>query len=107
MPDKSLKIGSLSKNLQRGLNTTRHVELFKLYQESFVADTPGFNRPELKVEPNRLSLLFPEFRNQLTGHQCKFRDCLHRDEPGCGINKDWERYSYYRQFIDELIDSHY
>ncbi len=98
----SLKVGSLSRRLQRGRHTTRDVQLFPIGNGSLIADTPGFNRADLQCEAMRLPMLFPEVRNQLMDRMCKFRDCLHREEPGCIINKDWERYPLYRSYIDEL-----
>ncbi len=101
----AFRIGKLSSKLKRGMNTTRHVELYKFGRDTFLADTPGFNRPELHEDPRTLSFLFPEIREQLKDHSCRFRDCLHRDEPGCCINKDWERYSLYLNCIEEMVDS--
>ncbi len=106
LPDQSLRIGKLSKKLLRGTNTTRHVELFSIDQGARVADTPGFNRSEILVNPRNFPNLFPELRIQLENFPCKFRDCLHRDEPGCGISKSWERYSLYRKQLDEMINSY-
>ena len=105
IPTISLPTSSVSKKLKRGTHTTRHVELFAIGDRSFLADTPGFNRPEIVCEPSGFASLFPEFRTQLSKSQCKFRNCLHRDEPGCVINKDLERYSFYRENLEEIINS--
>ena len=106
IPTASLPTSSVSKKLKRGTHTTRHVELFGIGNGSLLADTPGFNRPEIVCKPSGFAYLFPEFRTQLTRSQCKFRNCLHRDEPGCVINKDLERYSFYRTNLEEIINSH-
>ena len=106
IPSASLPISPVSKKLKRGTHTTRHVELFAIGNGSLLADTPGFNRPEIVCKPSDFAYLFPEFRNQLTKSQCKFRNCLHRDEPGCVINKDLERYLFYRENLEEMINSH-
>ncbi len=106
IPKVELPTSSVSKKLKRGTHTTRHVELFAIGNGSLLADTPGFNRPEIICDPASFAYLFPEFRAQLTKSQCKFRNCLHRDEPGCVINKDLERYSFYRDNLEELINSH-
>ena len=95
LPNLTLRVGALSGRLQRGRHTTRHVELFPLTQGSRVADTPGFNRPDLPEDPRELVMLFPELRDQLDPWPCRFRDCLHRGEPGCGVHRNWERYSLY------------
>tara|TARA_B100000700_G_scaffold254374_1_gene286583 strand:- start:256 stop:1194 length:939 start_codon:yes stop_codon:yes gene_type:complete len=105
IPTLSLPISSVSKKLKRGIHTTRHVELFSLGNGSLLADTPGFNRPDISVDPSSFAFLFPEFRAQLNNSQCKFRNCLHRDEPGCVINKDLERYAFYRNNLEEMISS--
>ena len=106
VPTLSLPTSSVSKKLKRGIHTTRHVELFAIGGGSLLADTPGFNRPEIVCQPSDFASLFPEFRAQLSDSQCKFRNCLHRDEPGCVINKDLERYSFYRENLEEIINSH-
>ena len=103
IPKLDLRIGAVSGRLQRGRHTTRHVELHRLEGEARVADTPGFNRPELPDDPRNLEVLFPELRSQLEHHPCRFRDCLHRDEPGCGVTRDWERYPIYRRAVEELL----
>jgi ribosome biogenesis GTPase len=105
IPTVSLPTSSVSKKLKRGTHTTRHVELFDIGNGSLLADTPGFNRPEIVCEPSDFAFLFPEFRTQLSNSQCKFRNCLHRDEPGCVIDKDLERYPFYRENLEEMINS--
>ena len=105
IPNLALPTSSVSKKLKRGINTTRHVELFSVGNGSLIADTPGFNRPEIVIDPLNFALLFPELRDQLFNVKCKFRNCLHRDEPGCVINKDLERYAFYRENIEEMINS--
>ena len=106
IPTVSLPTSSVSKKLKRGTHTTRHVELFAMGNGSLLADTPGFNRPEIVCEPSDFAYLFPEFRTQLSKSKCKFRNCLHRDEPGCVIDKDLERYPFYRENLEEMINSH-
>jgi ribosome biogenesis GTPase len=104
LPGLALRVGAVSGRLKRGRHTTRHVELHTFTPGSRVADTPGFNRPELPDDVSNLEVLFPELRVQLAQHPCRFRDCLHRDEPGCGITRDWERYPMYRRAVEELLD---
>ena len=102
LPEASLRVGAVSGRLQRGRHTTRHVALYRLCAGSLVADTPGFNRPELPSDLRKLPLLFPELRCQLESNPCRFRDCFHRDEPGCGVDKSWERYPIYKRFLQEM-----
>ena len=101
MPHLSLRTAAVSGKLQRGRHTTRHVELFPLGASARVADTPGFNRPDLPDDPRELAMLFPELRDQLSPWPCRFRDCLHRGEPGCGVSSEGERYGLYQAALDE------
>jgi ribosome biogenesis GTPase len=103
-PDLDLQVGTVSGRLQRGRHTTRHVELFALSPAALLADTPGFNRPELPAEPDALASLFPEVRQRLAGAGCQFRDCLHQGEPGCAVGCDWERYPWYSLCLQTLRD---
>lgn len=102
MPELALRVAAVSGRLQRGRHTTRHVELFSLGPGSRVADTPGFNRPDLPDDPHELAVLFPELRRQLDPWPCRFRDCLHRGEPGCGVDREWDRYDAYLSALDAL-----
>ena len=104
MPHLALRVGAVSGRLQRGRHTTRHVELFPIAPGARVADTPGFNRPDLPDDPSELGVLFPELRCQLSPWPCRFRNCLHRQEPGCGINRDWERFAFYKDALQECSD---
>ena len=88
-PQLQLPIGEVSEKLGRGRHTTRHIELYSLGSNTFVADTPGFSafdteRMEL-VHKEQLQYAFPEFAPYL-GH-CQFPDCAHRKEPGCAVRK--------------------
>ncbi|MBD2446463.1 small ribosomal subunit biogenesis GTPase RsgA [Nostoc sp. FACHB-152] len=103
IPDINLRVGEISGKLARGRHTTRHVELFELPGGGFLADTPGFNQPDLDNQPEELVYYFPEARKQLAVANCRFSDCLHRDEPNCAVQSDWERYEHYLEFLDEAI----
>lgn len=103
VPQADLRVAAVSGKLGRGRHTTRHVELFELPQGGLLADTPGFNQPELVSTPAELAAYFPEIRQRLSHDRCQFNDCLHRDEPDCVVRGDWERYEHYLEFLDEAI----
>lgn len=91
-PGLQLPVGEISQKLGRGRHTTRHIELYALDADTFVADTPGFSsfdpeRMEL-VHKEQLQYAFPEFAPYL-GH-CQFPDCAHRREPGCAVRRALE-----------------
>ncbi len=86
-PGLALEIGEVSEKLGRGRHTTRHVELFDLGHNTYVADTPGFASFEIEmmetIPAEELQYHFPDFREYL-GH-CRFHDCSHRKEPECAV----------------------
>jgi ribosome biogenesis GTPase len=104
LPELELQVGAVSGRLRRGRHTTRHVELFALAPGALVADTPGFNRPELPADPAQLGVLFPEVRRHLARAGCQFRDCLHQGEPGCAVGSDWERHPWYSLCLQDIRD---
>ena len=103
IPTAHLRIGEVSGKLGRGRHTTRHVELFELPAGGLLADTPGFNQPDLDCTPEELAYYFPEARQRLAVASCQFSDCSHRDEPNCAVRGDWERYQHYLDFLVEAI----
>jgi ribosome biogenesis GTPase len=108
LPSLELRVGSVSGRLRRGRHTTRHVELFPLQDAqagdaaTLLADTPGFNRPELPARPEDLAALFPELRQRLDVNSCRYSNCLHLGDPGCGAGQDWDRHPLYRQCLEEI-----
>ena len=86
-PELALPTGEVSEKLGRGRHTTRHVELYKLGEDTYVADTPGFSsfdtdQMEVILKEN-LQYAFPDFGAHIG--RCQFRDCTHRKEPGCAV----------------------
>ena len=86
-PQLQLPVGEVSEKLGRGRHTTRHVELYSLGEDTYVADTPGFSsfdtdQMDIILKEN-LQYAFPDF-GPYTG-KCRFDDCSHRREPGCAV----------------------
>lgn len=102
IPKVDLRTSAVSGKLGRGRHTTRHVELFELPTGGLLADTPGFNQPDLTCTLTELAQAFPEIRQRLVEHRCQFANCLHRDEPNCAVRGDWERYEHYLIFLEEV-----
>lgn len=88
-PELELATGEVSEKLGRGRHTTRHVELFCLDGETFVADTPGFSsfdtdQMDVLLKEN-LQYAFPDFGKYVG--TCQFHDCSHRAEPNCAVRR--------------------
>ena len=109
-PDLGLRTAAISDKLGRGRHTTRHVELYALGDETYVADTPGFSsfdtdQMDLILKEN-LQYAFPDFAPYLG--KCQFHDCAHRAEPGCAVRAAVEagaispsRYDSYARLYDK------
>ena len=86
-PELGLATGAVSEKLGRGRHTTRHVELYRLGEDTFVADTPGFASFDTEqmdiILTDNLQYAFGDFAPYLG--DCQFHDCSHRTEPGCAI----------------------
>ena len=103
-----MEVGELSAKISRGKHTTRHSQLIKLQKDSYIVDSPGFSSIHLEgIELGELKELFREFEEP--SGECKFADCNHIDEPGCGVKQGVldgviyeERYKRYLSFTEEL-----
>lgn len=103
-----LETAPISMKLGRGKHTTRHVELIALPEGGLVADTPGFSSLDFQtIEAEQLGSCFREIREHAV--HCKFRGCLHLNEPSCRVREVLEegeilqsRYDHYTQFLREI-----
>jgi ribosome biogenesis GTPase / thiamine phosphate phosphatase len=75
-------IGALSKSGQ-GRQTTTSARLHR-FEDGFLIDSPGVGEFELRdIEAREVAEGFIEFREH--AQRCRFRDCIHHDEPACAI----------------------
>ena len=104
-PELGLATGEVSKALSRGKHTTRQVTLIQV-DDALIADTPGFSSYEVFDFPaDELDNYFPEF--VAYRQDCRFRGCLHLNEPGCAVKAAVSigaiaesRYNSYKAFYD-------
>ena len=109
-PELAIRTGEVSDKLGRGRHTTRHIELFPLEGDTFVADTPGFSsfdtdQMEIVLKEN-LQYAFPDFSPYIG--KCQFHDCAHLKEPGCAVRRALEehlieptRYESYQKLYEK------
>ena len=92
-PQLKLATGEVSEKLGRGRHTTRHVELYCLGEDTYVADTPGFASFDTEqmdvILKDNLQYAFGDFAPYLG--KCQFHDCSHRKEPGCEVRRAVEQ----------------
>lgn len=111
VPGLNLNVAEISQKLGRGKHTTRHSEIFRVFEDTYVIDTPGFSTLEFdNMEPDRLSQYFRDIWE--LGMQCKYRGCLHATEDGCAVRPAAEegrlspdRYRHYLDFLAEVKET--
>lgn len=94
-----------------GRHTTKTVSLLELIGGGLLADTPGFNRLDIhEIKSEDLQWYYPEMEPFIC--KCKFRNCLHKDEPNCAIKKavkkeeiSENRYLSYINILEEILES--
>ena len=99
--DKNLNLATnpISEALNRGVHTTRHVELFK-YKTSLIADTPGFSSLDINsIGLDDIKKSFIEFNNI----ECPYKDCKHIKEKECNIKKLVENKTILRSRYDNYV----
>lgn len=107
-PGLHLAVQEVSGANQKGRHTTTHARLLRLDFGGYVVDTPGIRAFDLwNVAPGELEAHFVEFVPHLP--QCRFHNCLHRDEIGCAVRAAVERgeisarrYWSYLKLFDEV-----
>jgi ribosome biogenesis GTPase len=106
-PDLGLRVKAVSKATEKGMHTTRHVELVPLEGGGYVADTPGIRGLALfDLEEWEIDAYFREIAPLVV--DCQFSDCSHRHEPNCAVRKavadgrvSPERYDSYLRLREE------
>jgi len=107
-----LKTKDISEQSKQGQHTTTFAEMYDLSFDAKIIDTPGIKGFGIvDMEKDEISGYFPEFFK--LKDQCKFNNCLHKEEPHCAIKKAlekdeiaWSRYRSYLQIL-EGDDEHY
>lgn len=111
-PSLDLRTKNISEASKQGQHTTTFAEMYDLSFNAKIIDTPGIKGfGVVDMEPAEISGYFPEFFK--LKDQCKFNNCLHKDEPHCAIKKAlendeiaWSRYNSYLKIL-EGDDEHY
>lgn len=88
--DVEVETGEISEKIERGKHTTRHSELIALGDDSYILDTPGFSSLSIfNVEREELRWFYPEFDDYQC--ECRFDNCVHKNEPVCGVKSAVDR----------------
>ena len=107
-PAAGMETGSISEKIERGRHTTRHSELIRIEEDTYIIDTPGFSSLYVHdFEKEDLKYYFPEFAPY--EGTCRFQGCDHIHEPDCGVKEALSagkihrvRYGNYLEMYKEL-----
>ncbi|WP_418263996.1 ribosome small subunit-dependent GTPase A [Flavobacterium faecale] len=111
-PSLNLKTKQISQSHSQGQHTTTFAEMFDLSIGAKIIDTPGIRGfGVVDMEKEEISDYFPEFFK--LKENCKFNNCIHKDEPKCAIKEalekeeiSWSRYNSYLKIL-EGDEEHY
>ena len=109
-PDAHAQVGEVSQALNSGRHTTTTTQWYWIDSARTTAliDSPGFQEFGLRqLDAQQLPGLMPDLRENAKA--CRFYNCTHRQEPGCGVRAALERgeisesrYRIYREIFEEL-----
>jgi len=110
-PDAKAQIGEISQALNSGRHTTTTTQWYWLdnaERSTALIDSPGFQEFGLRqIDAQQLATLMPDLRRHA---DCKFYNCTHQHEPGCGVRAALERgeisesrYRIYGEILSELV----
>jgi ribosome biogenesis GTPase len=119
IPQAQVLTGEISTALNSGKHTTTSTRWYWLNDEKHTAliDSPGFQEFGLQhLDPMHLATLMPDFKPWIAG--CRFYNCTHLHEPGCGVRAQVEsgdhpgvisahRYKLYSDLFAELSQTRY
>jgi ribosome biogenesis GTPase len=111
-PALHLKTKNISEQSKQGQHTTTFAEMYDLSFGAKIIDTPGIKGFGIvDMEKEEIGGYFPEFFK--LKDQCKFNNCLHKEEPHCAIKAAlendeiaWSRYNSYLKIL-EGDEEHY
>ena len=109
IPSANMQVGELSEKILRGKHTTRHTELIKVCENTYIVDSPGFSSLILEnLAKDDLHKYFREFEEFSV--DCKFLDCKHLNEPACAVKNaldsnliSKQRYERYINFYNKGV----
>ena len=117
MPQAKVLTAEISQALNSGKHTTTSTTLYWVDAERTTAliDSPGFQEFGLNhIVAMQLANYMPDFKKH--AQNCKFYNCTHLHEPGCGVIAEVNsttssisanRYRLYGELFEELSQTRY
>jgi ribosome biogenesis GTPase len=117
IPQAKILTAEISQALNSGKHTTTSTTLYWVdaARSTALIDSPGFQEFGLNhIEPMQLANLMPDFKRH--AQNCKFYNCTHLHEPGCGVITEIKsvpssisaaRYRLYGELFEDLSQTRY
>ena len=108
IPRDKIRTEALSNKNQRGKHTTSTSTMHALEDEGYLIDTPGIENLNPKILGiKEIETGFREIASLSSA--CKYRDCIHINEPNCAVNQGFidneittQRYNNYKKLVEEF-----
>lgn len=108
-PKLALRVGSVSRENEKGKHTTTAARLIPLESGGAVVDTPGIRQFQLwDITASEVAALMPDLRPYVS--KCRYPDCLHVSEEECAVKEavadariDSRRYDSYCHLIEDEL----
>ncbi len=106
-PGLNLKAKAVSDFSGEGRHTTTQAVMLPLQAGGYVVDTPGIRELGLKgLHKDELTDFYPEIAE--AAQRCRFNDCTHLNEPGCGVKTavsqgriaEWRYENYVKLYVE-------
>jgi ribosome biogenesis GTPase len=112
IPGCNIKTKEVSNSHKTGKHTTTFAERYTLPFGGHIIDTPGIKGFGLvDMDKEEIYHYFPEIFN--ASLDCKFHNCLHKEEPGCNVKQkvedgiiDKNRYNNYLKILQDNEDKY-
>jgi ribosome biogenesis GTPase len=101
LEDERQDTGAVREHDSRGKHTTTARSLFRLPAGGSVIDTPGLRALRPDADAPTVAASFRDI--ELLAARCRYRDCSHQGEPGCGVRPvvDEDRLRNYHKLLAE------
>ncbi|OEF16228.1 small ribosomal subunit biogenesis GTPase RsgA [Aliivibrio logei] len=111
MPELEIMEGAVSENSGLGQHTTTAARLYHFPHGGDLIGSPGVREFGLwHLEKEEVTASFVEFKDFIGG--CKFRDCTHKDDPGCLLQEAVSngkiaklRFDSYHRIIESMSEN--
>ena len=110
-PDLDLYTMEVSEQTGKGMHATTYATMYELETGGFIIDSPGLKEfGILDMEASQVGHGFKEMVGPI--QKCRFHDCLHLNEPGCGVLKavkdgaiSESRYTSYVRIVEDIKEN--